>query len=512
MMALLSLLTVAVLGLGDRTAPRVREFNWQEQQVGRQDQAMIFAFSRPMDRASVEENFRVQPPLAGKFSWAGRRMAYTLTQPIPCGTVFQVDIDRATDRFGTNQGKPMTPFMGQFRSRDRVFIYLGVEGEEASALVLYNLTQQEKQILTPRDLVVVDFKPYPGGDRVLFSATDRVAFEQGQFEPTLYTVTTGFTDLSKDSGDRSLDAIPTHLAGEVTQLLEPGNYQNLKFDLSADGKIIVVQRVNLANPGVDFGLWIIRENQLAQPLETEPGGDFLITPDSDGLVMSQGQGVAVLPLESNAEPLDFLPQFGQVLSLSPSGNQAAMVRFNNDFTRSLFVVTNQGIQQEVWRTDGSILHAEFDPTQQVLYSVVTRLVPSETYQEEPFLLKIDLAKALERPVDEERDGVDKQEDPQNLEEMENPINEAAVQPLLRLLNQRDIEVSLAPDGLAMLFDQVEQAGEDAVLAPRGSDGKAIGNSRLWLLPLVPPHLNFEEMPLPEPEPLPLAGLRPRWLP
>ncbi|HEY9836416.1 MAG TPA: Ig-like domain-containing protein, partial [Vampirovibrionales bacterium] len=78
--ALIAVLTVAIALLlfgGDSTAPRVREFSWQNKQVSAKDRAFIMTFSRPMDRQSVEDNLKIDPPVPGKISWAGRRMAYT---------------------------------------------------------------------------------------------------------------------------------------------------------------------------------------------------------------------------------------------------------------------------------------------------------------------------------------------------------------------------------------------------------------------------------------------------
>ncbi|WP_353259305.1 hypothetical protein [Prochlorothrix hollandica] len=485
----------AVLWGGDRGAARVREFNWQGKQVGAGDRALIFTFSRPMDRRSVEENFKIDPPLAGKFSWAGRRMAYTLAEPVPYGgTVFQVTINGAKDRFAQTDAPTSQPFAGQFQSRDRALVYLGVTGEEASRLVLYNLTRQERQVLTPPELVVLDFKPYPEGDRLLFSATDRRQFEAGQFDPKLYTITTGINYAAVDPlGQNPVSTDPNPQAGLLRQILNSDNYQNLKFDLAPNGETIVVQRANKANPGVDFGLWVIQGDEEAQPLDTAPGGEFLIAPDSQSVVMAQGQGLAVLPLESGAEPLDFLPQFGQVLDLAADGTRAAMVRFNNDYTKSLFLVTNQGTQRELWRTDGSIVSTIFDPTQSILYSLVTRLVPGDTYQEAPFIIAINLQEALAAP------------------ETEAPSN-AGVKALARLATQRDITMSVSPDGLALLFDQIGPSDQDNALEPRGSDGKPVGDSQLWLLPLVVAAEPGIEVELPQPEPLPIPGIRPQWLP
>ena len=486
----LSLIIGLVLLWGDQTIPKVRSFNWDNQVVQAKERALIFTFNRPMDRASGEENLELNPTLPGKFSWAGRRMAYTLDNPLPYGEQYTVSLTQAKDFYQRRSIPNDQPFLAQFRSRDRAFIYLGVEGEEESRLILYNLTRQEKQILTPSDLVVVDFEPYPQSDRILFSAADRTQYQKGEFNLKVYTVTTGI-EYAK------ADATPSQnlpKAGEIKLLIDSDAYQNLKFDLSPDGKTILIQRANKENPGVDFGLWILRENRPLEPLKTQPGGEFLITPDSQAIVIAQGQGVAVIPLgtkeKSEAEPLDFLPQFGRVLTLSPTGSQAAMIRFNTDYTRSLFLVTNQGQPIELWKTNGSIFNATFDTTNRILYCLGSQLLPGDEYQEEPLLLAIDLVAALKSP--------------------QTPI----VTPLLRIPNQREIFTSLSPDGLALLFDQLELTqdnGSDPT-APRSSDSQVIRNSRLWILPLFPDRFQQPNLPLSAPEPLPLSGLRPQWLP
>ncbi|MBD2094409.1 hypothetical protein H6F90_04490 [Trichocoleus sp. FACHB-591] len=480
LMLVLAILIVLLLWSGDRSAPKVREFNWQNKQIGAEDTAFILTFSRPMEQASVEKNLKLEPPLPGKISWAGRRMAYTLTMPAPYGTKYQVQLQDAQDRFtaeGTNRAS-IQPFLGQFRTRDRAFAYIGVEGEEEGRLILYNLSQQQKRVLTSKNLVVMDFKAYPEGDRILFAATDRQANRQGTLDQKLYTVTTGMHFASPGKPIRE----PAK-AGQLQLVLDSKEYQNLKFDLSPDGQTIVIQRVNQRNPG-DFGLWLLKEGAAPQPLKTQPGGDFLITPDSSALAFAQGQGLAILPLQPQADPLDFLPKFGMVLSFTQDGSAAAMVKFNTNYTKSLFLVTNQGIQKEVLKTEGSILSAQFDPTKQVLYSLITELIPGNEYRERPFLVAINL-------------------------------KTAEAKPLLRLPDdQRDIQMNLSPDGLGFLFDQTIAAAKETnaeTNSLRTDDGKAIATSRLWLLPVTPPSPTEAPAQM-QPEQLPLAGLHPRWLP
>ncbi|HEY9845182.1 MAG TPA: hypothetical protein V6D03_03205, partial [Candidatus Caenarcaniphilales bacterium] len=378
----LSVLIGLLLWSGDHTAPRIRDFSWQGKQIGAEDTAFLLTFNRPMEQASVEANLDIDPPLAGKFSWSGRRMAYTLTEPAPYGKSFQVRLAGARDRFSQSESKQalLQPFSGRFSTRDRAFVCLGVEGADAGRLILYNLTHQEKILLTPPNLVVAEFKPYPKGDRILFSATPRAGQWQGAFNPQLYTVSTGLPVNSPD-----LAHLRQAPAGEIQLVLDNSDAQILKFDLSPDGQTIVVQRADRRNLA-QSGLWLIQKDAAPQLLDNQPGGDFLITPDSRALVIAQGQGLAVLPLDPQAaaQPLEFLPKFGTVLNFARNGAAAAMVKFNTDYTRSLFLVTNQGPEKELLRTTGSILSGQFHPQEQTLYCLLTQVLPGSDYKERPY--------------------------------------------------------------------------------------------------------------------------------
>ncbi len=486
---------------------RVREFTWQDRQVGAEDRAFVITFSRPMDPASVEENLSLDPPLPGRISWAGRRMAYTFNHPIPYGQSFKVSLLEAKDRFSADLDQPITrfaPFEANFQTRDRAFLYIGVEGDEANRLVLADLQRQERTILTPRHLSVIHFIPYPLGDKVLFSASD-TSNGGGLLSQKIYTVTTGIHPHPPDdlmTGGPSLwqrlwsrPSAPAE-SGELELILDDNDYQNLKFDLSPDGQTIVVQRVNQQNPA-DFGPWVIRQGQTPKPLDTDPGGDFLIAPDSQSLVLLQGEGTAIIDLEQQAQtgpsqPLDFLPDYGRVFDLAPDGSAAAMVNYNqNDperrFMESLFLVTNYGQEEELLQVSGAILDAQFDSAIQFLYVLASEVtvdtdnreaIASESYTEQPMLLAI------------------------NLEAM-------AMSKLLLLPQQQRIHMSLAPDGLSLLLDLDGQVDTDMLQPSDGGDRASI-----WHIPLFadPEERDTSTPTAIDPEPFPFHGLQATWLP
>ena len=74
-------------------------------------------------------------------------------------------------------------------------------------------------------------------------------------------------------------------------------------------------------------------------------------------------------------------------------------------------------------------------------------------------------------------------------------------------------MSLAPDGLGLLFDQVMPQIDPVPLSAnvlKTEDGEAIATSSLWLMPLLP--IDDAANNTIRPEKLPLVGFHPRWLP
>ncbi|HLO51782.1 MAG TPA: Ig-like domain-containing protein [Kamptonema sp.] len=464
------LIGLLVLG-GDRSQPRVRNFSWENKVIGATDTAFILTFNRPMDRASVEANLHIEPPLPGKISWSGKRLVYTLTAPVRYETNYQVKLDRALPNIGKGIGNSIQKFVGKFRTPERAFVYIGVEGEEKGRLILYNVTLKQKNILTPKNLAVKNFKPYSTGDRILFSAVEWSNNKPGLFEQNLYTVTVNRITLQTDATQKS---------GKVELVLDSKNYHNLKFDLSSDGKVIAVQRINRNNLE-DTGLWLLRSDTTPQRLTNRPAGDFLITPDSASILNPQTEGIAILPLVENAKPLDFIPSFRRVLDISIDGRNSAMIKFNSDSTPSLFFATNQGFKKELTRTPGEIFNCQFDPAAPFLYCLVTR----------PKLGQKEYSEQL------------------NLEAFD--LRTFKVTVLSVLPDQWETVMSLSPDGTAMLFDRVvEKKVEPKIGDLRTNSGTAIATSSIMLLGVNKNPVSTADKV--QPQELPLRGFHPGWLP
>ena len=489
------------LNFGNGGRPRVQDFSWQDRRVGARDRAFILTFNRPVDRATVEANLQIEPPLPGRWSWVGRRAAYTLDGPLPYGTTFTLSLEGVREQFGNATGNPnnamqgreMLPFAVQFSSRDRAFAYIGTTAEEQGRLILYNLTRREQQILTPEGFAVTNFQPYPEGDRILLGAIDTRDSEATDLSPRLYSVATG---LGQDP------------AGKLELVLDAQTHQNLQFSLAAGGDAIVVQRASRTDTE-DIGLWLLPADEAPYPLpEGRNGGEFRVTPDGNAAAIARGEGIALISLTEAGTPPDFLPEFGRVLAFAPDGRAAAMVDFNADdanrrFLQTLVQVSIDGRQRPLLDTEGSILGCEYAPVAPLLYCAHTQVetpeksdsatenleaeagtpapnLPENAVEELPDIAAVTPETYAERPY---------------LAAIALESGDTTSIPLPP--GSRDVSFSLSPDGLALLFDRLPS--EDALSLQPEQDEDA---NKLWLwLPGTG-----------EPETIPLQGRQPQWLP
>lgn len=466
-----------------RTNPHVENFSWQGQKISANDNAFIIDFDRPIAQETVEQNLKIEPELIGRISWAGRRMVFTLNQTITYGRNYRLSIQNAQEKFrGKNElGSEIEPFIGHFSSRDRAFAYIGSQGEEIGKLVLNNSTQENKTILTPDNLTVVDFHFTPDTKKIIFSATDNQLSQDFPKDTSIYEVYTGLSSSNN-----------SEIPGKLKLILDAKDYQNNQFDLGGkNGEIIIVQRIKKDNP-TDFDLWKIEEGKIPQKLNVQ-GGEFTVTPDGSALAVAQGEGISIIPIQdsNNSQITDFLPQYGQVLTFSKDGKGAVMVDFNKDnedlrYTKSLFYVNNQGVEKELINIQGSIIDCKFSPDNKNVFCLLTELIENgEEFREKPYFVGVN-------------------------------IESNRVIPLLALPSFQDIRISIAPDGFGILFDQLitENNVEDKSQITISPDeelltksAELILGSRLWLFTL-PSALQ----PQPSLQELPLQGFNPQWSP
>ncbi|MGF1478759.1 MAG: Ig-like domain-containing protein [Cyanophyceae cyanobacterium] len=452
-MAIIGALSAAVWVNGDRTPLHVTSFSWAEQTLGAEDQQLTLAFNGPIDPEFLD--VQIEPALPGTLSSNDRALVYTLAEPPIYGTAYQVSLQ------GSFQDEEIS-FVRNVPTRDRLLAYIGVDEAEQGRLILYNLTQEQKSVLTPADLVVTDVAIYGSRDRLLFSAYERYD-EQGFSQQQLYTVTTGL----------EANATPQP-SGRIHLLLDAQSYQNVKFDVAEDGKTMVVQRVNRQNPA-ESGLWIVSADGTPRPLGI-PAENFVIAPDGHTVAVEQSTGIALIPIDEGGSS-QFYPGYSRILAFSADGTHKLLVKYNPDYTRSLFIISAEE-DRELFRTVGPIIDCRFK-SPETLFCLKTELIEDRgQYREEPYLAAI-------------------------------KVETNAEVPLLALPTYQDVQLSISPDRISLLFDQVATSPPSRDRFPITQQGQAIAAGLIWQLPLNDfPAFAPEEI---VPEEL-VAGFHPVWLP
>lgn len=452
-------LAIAVVWMGGVQAPlKVDFFSWEGKQVGAGDRYFRVRFNYRVDTETVLPHLAIEPPLPGTISWQGKTLTYTLTEPPIYGTNYQLKlggVEREFDR------RPIEPFVGVFSTRDRAFAYIGIDGEERGRLILKNITdlnRPQKSILTPKDLVVTQFAIYPDSSKILFSAFDRASNVERQ---QLFTVATGL-----NQSDEPI--------GRIDNVLDAENYQNQNFQLSANGKTIAIQRTSRNNPA-DSGLWVIPAQGDPRPLGI-PGEEFRLSPEGDRAIVVQQGGVGIIPLSAEAGSYQFLAGAERSLGFTPDGRGLLLIKPSPGGSQSLVLQDVNGKQQELFQSPNPLLSCAFEPRDaNFIYCLIVNTGSQEMpIPAEPYLAAINIKEATEIP-------------------------------LLALPNYREVHLSMSPDGVALLFDQVV-----AQSATASAQNQGIIDGRVWLFPL--PDL---EMPKATIQVLPQElnpGFRPQWLP
>jgi hypothetical protein len=460
-----------VLVVGDRTAPQVQQWSWSGQRISANHDHFLLDFNRAMDWDTVAQQLEITPELPGQGAGLGQRFAYTLDDIPAYGTEYTITLNSATDqpRAARHAARAMAPFTATVQSRDRILAYIGVEGNESGRLVLYNMTRERKQILTPPDLVVTNFKSEAQGDRILF-----FAFEKGDPDgigtQQLYRITTAF--------DRLGDTGPP--PGQITRLLDAEQYQNVQFDLATQNGVVILERVNRQNPA-DGGLWVLPPEGEAQPLGIQ-GESFKISPDGQVLAISDRNGVTILPLTATAATREFFPAYEGLIAFDPQDHRVkVMVKPQGDTARSLVLLNAKGRERELLTTSGFILACNFEPRHKTfLYCLQTERLDTEQATLTPFITVINLQTGREVP-------------------------------LVALTDDLNVRMDMAPDGRHLVFDQVidPTEGSDETLDSRNPTALPPGS--LWILPL-PNLLNAPMSDTLDPPERLAPGLDPQWLP
>jgi Tol biopolymer transport system component len=381
----------SMLLLGDQTKPQVKNSNLTDQKLRPEKAQMLFTFNRPMDRASIQRGFTLNPPVMGKFSWSGKRFAFTPASPLVYGQKYDLRVT------GKDQiGKAMVPFKSTITTPARKFFYIGTEGSEKDHLIAvdFDFDRKQQQQLTPDNQIVLKFIPHPDGNKLYYLAfrpEDKTGLSEQDYQ-SLYEVK--FAQPDKPSSQAIADF---------------KQWSNIDFTLSPDGKNLLIQRLKKSSTP-EFGLWLLDTNE--SNLDWQPfyysqlSGAISFTPDSGALAGIDSGGLVIAPLSTekrNKPQPEFITGYAQFFDFSADGQSALVSRYTAAFRSELVILRTNGQVRKLITTGAILSQAKFDPLGQYIYVILLfepkRVEDREHYQLVRFDLKTGKQKELWNQMD-----------------------------------------------------------------------------------------------------------------
>lgn len=352
---ILIILIAGVLWRGDRTYPYVRANNLAEvTEVSPDHRQITLTFNREMDKKSVEENFQLSPDAEGQFSWVGRRMAYSFSEPLAYDQSYELTLADAHD----SNGQPLQePFVLNFSTPPQSLFYLNQNAQ----LVRQKIESGGAEPLSPEGLEVVDYRMHPNRSTFYLLVKDDELDDGTEFV-SLYELDT------KNE--------------ELTLLLDGKELKVFEFKVSPDGTWLVVSvgdfyalgdfwitqppTIRLLNLKKDEWDDFWRNTLYEYPLQFSNDAQFLMGVDYSGDAL-------ILPLEEQDFPPVQLGVYTDIHGLSSDGRMILLSKAHDVLPETQLVVRkNDGSTQTIAEGLGEIYSPTFTPNGEWVYFLVKR--------------------------------------------------------------------------------------------------------------------------------------------
>jgi Tol biopolymer transport system component len=125
------------------------------------------SFSRPVDRAAVEQQFRLDPPAEGSFFWEGQQLTFRPSPPLHPTTTYTVTLTAGLrDAEGRANREPIG---WSFTTRSPRLLVATAASDVSSRLLLIDPQTSEAQPLRDPGARLTQLAPAPGGTEVLYT-------------------------------------------------------------------------------------------------------------------------------------------------------------------------------------------------------------------------------------------------------------------------------------------------------------------------------------------------------
>jgi len=223
MIGLAVIILVMVL-IGDRTFPKVVSTNLTQQINPAELKYVQLTFNRLMDRKSVEDGFKIDPNVPGKFSWSGKNFVFTPDKSFQYGQIYNLTIAKTAH---SQDGKEMEKnYVQNFGTSQLRIAYLSNDGEDAGKIVFTDLKGNKLKTLTDGSFKIDKFIPSPDGSSIYFLATKN----------------------NQTSGGAELYNLNI-ASNQIQQLTNDSKFLNKNFTISDEGTKLLLNRIQVSSSG-----------------------------------------------------------------------------------------------------------------------------------------------------------------------------------------------------------------------------------------------------------------------
>ena len=166
-LALVLGLILLIVTLGDRVGVQVSAVIPAEGESVGIYGPLGLQFDQPMDHASVEDHFSINPSISGKFTWVGDTLWFYPETPLD--PTQDVTITLASGAESTQGRQLIDPWQSTFTVRSPDILYL-VLAEKGGDLWRWDFSTQAAIPLTDTGGAVIDFAPNRTGEAIVYAA------------------------------------------------------------------------------------------------------------------------------------------------------------------------------------------------------------------------------------------------------------------------------------------------------------------------------------------------------
>ena len=299
--------------------------------------ALSLRFSRPMDRASLAEHSRLQPPLPHQWLGSGNPLRLLLAANQPIQGALQLLISGADQR-----GLALRPQRWSWDPRPRL---LGVVPKGSGEQLQLLQRDGSWRPLTPEFERITAVTPLGDGSGIALASRNNAG-------ERLWLVPLEQSALQRDGAPGPAGV----QAGPLRALLpEPLIFAHLSSNQRGD---LLVQWSARALGRSITSFWPRQGGR--QQLELEASGPMQLLPEGGALVVPELEGLSLRNLPGRPERRQLLPGSRDLSSFCPVSGRALLVRHWPDFRRSLELVEPGQPPRQLWLGGDAVLSTACD--------------------------------------------------------------------------------------------------------------------------------------------------------